>query len=1039
MKRTSTRIATLLSVSALCSATAVGAAAITGTADAATTVHRTTTALTVPAHPVRGTAVTLTATVTPHPSGGTVRFVIAGHTAAGCSAKAVSRSTGRATCRTSFAHAARTAVVAGYSGVRNHYRASSTTRTVAVAAPAAPATTTVVGGVGSCTTTKGALVAVTFAHWSGPIVRGCGTTLTTARGLLTAGGFTITNTQRFPGFICRLGNPLFASGARYPTTSQDACVNPPASSAYWSFWTAAKGVNTWTYSPVGADSDVPANGEVEAWTYGATNTGGTTGTPSFTPNQVRAGLPTGTAATSTLSRARHAALTPRVAAGSPAAADLAAAVGYLTKPGVLVGGNHYEAFPGTADIGLTIDGALGLASAGTADGDLAAMVDYVKSNQNDYTFLSGPDAAFAGGQYVAKVALLAEATGNDPRSFGGVDLVHAMDSLVCTGASGARCAAKGNYAYTSSVFGQAIGVIAQLRADDAGGAASPIAYLESLQTAGGGFPSLIPSTGSAPDVDSTAVAATALSLSGSSAARTAVAKALVWLAHQQKADGGFPGASGTSTNSAALAVQALHLDGSTYAGEITKADGFLAGVQNADGGFDVAEGVNGSDLRASTQAVNGVVGTPFSSVLDDLATRGDAATGADYLVGQLTDGDHYTNSFGPDQGLTADGVFGLLAAGGHQSSVDAMVSYLKNHVDDYADTSGAFGGPYSGSLAKLALVAESTGNDPHSFGGTDLLGILRAHVCTTTATDGTCTAPGDFVSSYSAVSQALGVLALQASPVTADHLAATSPEVVRLHQLQCADGGFTSTLIAPGDKCKSEVDTTGFAVQALATVSGTDEWLGRALTYLQHVQGSSGLFSGAAGENSNSTALASNGLQTLVMALDSVTADPPGARLTTPIVAWQSALSGLASLSVSSGGFGTTSNSTPDLRSSTQAVAAAAQRSLVTLAGARILSLPRAAATAGGGSSTPPGGGTSSAPAGGSSSAAPGSSAPAAPAGSGSAVQAGSTANTGVPTQNLLLWAALLLVLGAALAWIGRRRIAEAAGRHRVGGPVRHR
>ena len=368
------------------------------------------------------------------------------------------------------------------------------------------------------------------------------------------------------------------------------------------------------------------------------------------------------------------------------------------------------------------------------------MVGYVKANQNDYTFLSGPNAAFAGGQYVAKVALLAEATGNNPRSFGGVDLVHGLDTLVCTGASGARCAARGNYAYTSSVFGQALGVIAQLRGNDAGGAASPIAYLESLQTAGGGFPSLIPSTGSAPDVDSTALAATALSLSGTTAARTAVAKALAWLAGRQKADGGFPGASGTSTNSAALAVQALHLDGSTYAGQIAKAEAFLAGVQNTDGGFDVAAGINGSDLRASTQAVNGVVGTPFSSVFDDLISRADAATGANYLVGQLVGGNHYTTTFGgstyDDQGLTADGVFALLAAGGHQSSVDAMVSYLKGQVDAYADTSGAQGGPYSGSLAKLALVAEGTGNDPHSFGGTDLLGILRAHVCTTTATDG---------------------------------------------------------------------------------------------------------------------------------------------------------------------------------------------------------------------------------------------------------------------------------------------------------------
>lgn len=45
----------------------------------------------------------------------------------------------------------------------------------------------------------------------------------------------------------------------------------------------------------------------------------------------------------------------------------------------------------------------------------------------------------------------------------------------------------------------------------------------------------------------------------------------------------------------------------------------MAGQQNADGGFNVgAGGQQGSDLRASTQAVSGAVGTSFGVLFRDL-------------------------------------------------------------------------------------------------------------------------------------------------------------------------------------------------------------------------------------------------------------------------------------------------------------------------------------------------------------------------------------------------------------------------------------
>lgn len=108
------------------------------------------------------------------------------------------------------------------------------------------------------------------------------------------------------------------------------------------------------------------------------------------------------------------------------------------------------------------------------------------------------------------------------------------------------------------------------------------------------------------------MAAMTLDLVPGDAHAAAVDKALAWIASQQLPDGGFPGASGNSVNSAGLAVQGLSLDAKKYDKEITKALKFLASQQNKDGGFNVAEeGQRGSDIRASAQAVGGATGISF--------------------------------------------------------------------------------------------------------------------------------------------------------------------------------------------------------------------------------------------------------------------------------------------------------------------------------------------------------------------------------------------------------------------------------------------
>jgi hypothetical protein len=320
-------------------------------------------------------------------------------------------------------------------------------------------------------------------------------------------------------------------------------------------------------------------------------------------------------------------LAPVLAATAPGRApDLATGSAYLAAPANLKAGHYYESFPQVADFGLTIDGALALAATGDDDPAYRKIVAFIEGNGqdpsgktvNDWT---GIGTRYTSGGAIGKEALLAEVAGGNPRRFGGHNLIAALNASVCPQASAGgnpTCPAAGSYRSTTSVFDQALGVLAQLRAGQASAAAAPIAYLERLQRPDGSYPSLIPASGG-PDVDSTAMAAMALALAPGPRAGAAVRSALTWLAGQQNQDGGFPGVGGESVNSAGLAIQALTLRAAAYRPHIRAAQAFLAAHQNPDGGFSAgAGGQRGSNLRASTQAVGGAAGTPFGTLHRDL-------------------------------------------------------------------------------------------------------------------------------------------------------------------------------------------------------------------------------------------------------------------------------------------------------------------------------------------------------------------------------------------------------------------------------------
>lgn len=700
--------------------------------------------------------------------------------------------------------------------------------------------TRIVGGTGSCTRARGAMVAVSFRRWHGPVVRGCGLHAANGIRLLKRAGFTVRGTRQSGlAFVCRIGSPRFHHGRRYPTPAQDPCVRTPPPNAYWSYWVARRGQDRWRFSRLGATAHHPKPGEAEAWVFGAGRR------PGFAPHQVRAGL--------------HSA-TVTVAAATSARPDLGAATRYLTDSANLVDGTRYDT-PGTkiTDFGVTMDAAMALAASGTADDALREVTRYVFANADRY---SGVGTRYASGGAIGKEALLAEITGADPHNINGHDLIAALNALVCGRSASNSCAGSGNYRYAQSTFSQALGVIAQLRAGDTSGAARPVAYLERLQNRAGAFPSVLPGTDS--DVDSTAAAAMALALAGNRAAHRAVARALAWIAAQQHADGSFTGAAGHSTNSTGLAVQALSLTGSRYRDAINRADAFLAREQNPDGGFAVATGTHASDLRATAQVVSGVTGTSLGTLSADLGSAQPALhrrRAVHFLVSSLTHGTHLrlAGGKGPNYGGTADLAVALAAAGGHDRTLRAVLRYLINHVDGYVDPRGkqSFPGPFTGAAAKLAVLAEITGRRPRAFGGVNLMHLLISHVCTRAKGGqfGPCSAKGDFYQVFSTVGQALGVLALARA-----HVAVPRAAVHRLIGLQCANGGFSSTLLTGSSRCRSDVDSTGFAIQALTRVPSAKSHVLHAVAFLRTRQRDNGGWAGASGVNTNSTALAIQGL-----------------------------------------------------------------------------------------------------------------------------------------------------------------------------------
>lgn len=241
-----------------------------------------------------------------------------------------------------------------------------------------------------------------------------------------------------------------------------------------------------------------------------------------------------------------------------------------------------------------------------------------------------------------------------------------------------------------------------------------------------------------------------------------------------------------------------------------------------------------------------------------------AGHGATWLSAQLTDGLIHNPNFGgfDDYGLTADTVFALRAIGGHRADVLQARAALAHHVGDYT---GSGTEKYAGATAKLLVLAESTGADPRSFGGVNLVRKLNGLVIRSGPAQGRIADQSQFGDFANTIGQILAVRGLTGAKSGEAGAARRF-----LLQQQCAGGYFRldfAKVTAARQGCRAsspaDPDATSYAVVQLWKTSRSNARLRAALVkavaWLGTQQRHSGAFSGGtstATPNTNSTGLA---------------------------------------------------------------------------------------------------------------------------------------------------------------------------------------
>lgn len=295
-----------------------------------------------------------------------------------------------------------------------------------------------------------------------------------------------------------------------------------------------------------------------------------------------------------------------------AAARARVADGWLARQ--LVDGSHFESSFGDQtfpDQGLTIDAILALAAGKVADRRGRAALAWLTQPDILFGYVGdGTDESYSGAH--GKAALALQVRGADPRKVSGRDLIAELRALQ---APSGRLVDKSAFGDFSNAFGQSLGVVALKRAGAPSSAAAR--YLAGQACPDGGVPIQFEQTTCSSSVDATAIAVQAFHATGR---ETAARRAVVWLAGQQNADGGFGGGS-SNANSTGLAAAALAIEDREPAAR--RAVRALTRLQQgctapvADRGaiaFDATGFDPATATRATVQAVLGLAGADLSTL-----------------------------------------------------------------------------------------------------------------------------------------------------------------------------------------------------------------------------------------------------------------------------------------------------------------------------------------------------------------------------------------------------------------------------------------
>ncbi len=303
--------------------------------------------------------------------------------------------------------------------------------------------------------------------------------------------------------------------------------------------------------------------------------------------------------------------------------------------GQLTEGTHVVG-PYGPDLGQTSDAALALAAVPSQADALADVTAYLASQAGGYVNGDPAQGEKAGAAYAGptgKLALVASATGSDPRSFGGIDLVAQLQGLLVTsGPQAGRFVDDSAFGDYSNPLGQAFDVLALERAgQDA--PQSALDYLVASQCADGGFPDAFGATSCVSSADATGLVVQALI--AASDADCAAARGLDWLGRNQSADGSFASNAADPTkppvaNVNSTAYAALGLAAGTAVSTTRDAVDYLISVQNVDGGLPAAPlTATSSNVFATAQSIPALAGLSLLSLGEaPLAERTPTCTGA---------------------------------------------------------------------------------------------------------------------------------------------------------------------------------------------------------------------------------------------------------------------------------------------------------------------------------------------------------------------------------------------------------------------------